>query len=31
MGRPDALDFNPPAFNSLNLKGARFVLPLETL
>jgi hypothetical protein len=31
MGRPDALDFNSSAFNSLNRKGQCFALPLETL
>ncbi len=30
MGRPNTLDFNPPAFNSLNRKGRHFVPPLET-
>ena len=31
MGRPNTLNFNPPAFYSLNPKGWRFVSPLETL
>ena len=30
MCRPNTFDLNPLAFNSLNRKGWRFVLPLET-
>jgi hypothetical protein len=31
MDRPNTLDFNPPALNSLNRKGRRIVPRQETL
>lgn len=31
MDRPNTLDFNPPAFNSLNHKGRRIVPPGDPL